>query len=144
MESGPYFKVSSERPDAWLEPANPTFVLAAHYPLHYHHYFNGQKCLLIIKVTLVFVYNGHKGWNPCQPLSIFHSVAIKVNGYTFRGSNCHFHCCLPYILVSSHKGKNLPPLGGKFFPFRVDPALGRLCPPGKQTGSHEYCLPLET
>ena len=30
----------------------------------------------------------------------------------------------------------------KFFPLRVDPILGRLCPPGKQTGSHENCLPL--
>ena len=46
--------------------------------------------------------------------------------------------------MTSHKEKNLLPIGGKFFPLRVDPALGRLCPPGKQTGSHKYCLPLET
>ena len=28
--------------------------------------------------------------------------------------------------------------------LRVDPILGRLCPPGKHTGSHENCLPLKT
>ena len=31
----------------------------------------------------------------------------------------------------------------KIFPLRVDPILGRLYSPGKQTGSHKYCLPLK-
>ena len=34
---------------------------------------------------------------------------LNVNRYTFRGSNCHLHCCLPYKLGSPHKGKNLLP-----------------------------------
>ena len=31
----------------------------------------------------------------------------------------------------------------KFFPFKVNPILGRLRPLGKQTGSHENYLPLK-
>ena len=38
-------------------------------------------------------------------------MVLKVNGYTFRGSNCHFHCCPPYELGSfksrPHFGKTL-------------------------------------
>ena len=52
--------------------------------------------------------------------------ALKVNKYTFKGKQlCHFHFCF-----GSHLGGWLS-------------ILGRFHPPGKQTGSHENCLPFE-
>ena len=57
--------------------------------------------------------------------------------------NSCFHYCLQYKFgylimerICSH--------WSKFIPLRVDPIFGRLLPPGKQTGSHENCLPLKT
>ena len=60
-----------------------------------------------------------------------------------RKKLCHFHCCLPYKLASSHKEKNLLP-SQQILPLRVHSLFGRLLPPGKQTGSHENCLPSKT
>ena len=70
-------------------------------------------------------------------------LPVKVNGYTFKGSNS-----VIFIVASHINGGHLIKVKicshrSKFFPLRVDPILGRLCPPGKQTGSHENCLPLK-
>ena len=59
---------------------------------------------------------------------------IKVNG-------CHY--CLPYKFGSSHKGKNLLP-SEQILYFKRRPYFGETSSPGKQTGSHENCLPLNT
>ena len=69
---------------------------------------------------------------------------VMVNGYTFRGSNS------VSLVVASHTNwghlikERICSHWSKFFPLRVDPILGRLYPPGKQTGSQENCLPLKT
>ena len=68
---------------------------------------------------------------------------IKANGYTFRGSNSVFYCCLPYKFGSSHKGKNLLHME-QILSFKSRPLLRGLRPPGKQTGRHENCFPLKT
>ena len=65
---------------------------------------------------------------------------IKMNGYTFRGSNsyCHFasHLTRDQLLK-----KRFAP-GGKLFPLRLDPILKGLHCPEKQTENHKSCFPL--
>ena len=56
----------------------------------------------------------------------------KMCGCTFRRRNCHSQFCLHSQWGSIFKGKNL-----LLFPFRVEPILEGLYPPGKQTVS--YC-----
>ena len=68
---------------------------------------------------------------------------IMMKRNIFRGKLSHFHCCRLHKLGSSHK-KRICSHQSKFFPLRVDPILGRLCPPVKQRGSHKNCLPLKT
>ena len=92
------------------------------------------------QISFSFQWDSTVNGNYCSPSSRL----FKENRYTFRGSNSIiFHCCLPYKLGSSHK-KRICSHWSKFFPLRVDPFLGRLRPPGKQTGSHENYLPLKT
>ena len=55
---------------------------------------------------------------------------IKVNGYTFRGITT-LHCCLPYRLGSSHKGKNLLPSEQIHF-FKSRPHFDKTLSSGKQ------------
>ena len=48
----------------------------------------------------------------------------------------------PVLLIGvNSKRKAFAPIGANSFPLRVAPFLGRLRPPGKQSGSHENCLP---
>ena len=59
----------------------------------------------------------------------------------FQGKQlCHFHCCLPFKLESSHKGKRICFHQSQLFPLRIHPILEKLHSPGKQTGSNENCL----
>ena len=72
------------------------------------------------------------------------ALRFKVYGYIFRGSNSviyNFPSLLKRGLLSKER---ICSHRSKFFPLRVDPFLGRLRPAGKQTGSHENCLPLKT
>ena len=89
---------------------------------------------------------------------------LKVNGYTLRESNSVIFIAASLINWSTFKEKILLSLEqilsfkrhqllkkksfccpmSKFFPLKVDPIFERLCPPSKQTGSHENCLPLKT
>ena len=62
----------------------------------------------------------------------------------FRGSNSVFLILASHINWGHLIKERICSHGSKFFPLRVDPFLGRLCPPGKQTGSHKNCLPLKT
>ena len=48
----------------------------------------------------------------------------------------------PISLGVNFKKKNLLPMG-KFFSLKFTP-VWEDCPPGKQTGSHQNCLPLKT
>ena len=67
----------------------------------------------------------------CFDMSV---LILKVNGYFFRGSNSTI-----VIFVSSHSWgqhkKEFAPR--KQTHSRVDPILGRLCSPEKQTGSQK-------
>ena len=60
---------------------------------------------------------------------------FKVNGYIFRGSNCHFHFCL--LRRGIHSEGKIYYCGRKFVALRIDPILERLCQLGKQTRSHK-------
>ena len=68
---------------------------------------------------------------------------LKMNGYAFKGSNS-----LSFLPPTTSRGqllkKRICSSRSKFFPLREDPILRRLRPPGKQTGSHDNCLPLKT
>ena len=69
---------------------------------------------------------------------------LNVNRYTFRGGNsviCTVASQMNWVHLIK---KRICSRRSKFFSLRVDPFLGRLRPPGKQTGSHENCLPLKT
>ena len=68
------------------------------------------------------------------------SLNIKVNGYTFKGSNSTTITFSFFPLFSQVNGKNLLPRS-KFSPLRVGPILKGLCYPGKQTGNHKSCFP---
>ena len=83
-------------------------------------------------------YNAVLSWLP----STFQKC--KVNGYTFRGSNSVIFIVASHINWGHIIKERLCSHWSKFIPLRVDPILGRLCPSGKQTGSHENCLPLKT
>ena len=84
---------------------------------------------------------------------------LYLDHFSHRHSNCDYvlgtgtftgewrqicqHCFfLPFEKGSTLKGKNLPPLRSKFFPFQVDPfPEGTWCAE-KQTRSNKSCLPL--
>ena len=51
--------------------------------------------------------------------------------------------CLPSEKGSTPKGKNLLPIGSKFFPFSVDPFLEGTWCAGNQTGTHKSYLPFK-
>ena len=70
-------------------------------------------------------------------------TVFMVNGYTFRGSNSFIFICAPHINWGHFIKERICSLWSKFFPLRVDLFLGRLCPLGRHTGSHENCLPLK-
>ena len=55
-----------------------------------------------------------------------------LDGYTFRGNNCHFYICFYLKEGLILKEKNLL-LWSKFFPLRVNPILGGLCQLREQT-----------
>ena len=51
--------------------------------------------------------------------------------------------CLPSEKGSTLKGKNLLPIGSKFFPFRVDPFLEGAWCTENQIGTHKSYLPFK-
>ena len=70
--------------------------------------------------------------------------AIKVNGYTFRGSNSFIlFFFASHLFRGQHLKERICSPRSKFFPLRVDPILKGLHCPGKQTGSHKSRLPLQ-
>ena len=78
-----------------------------------------------------------------QPAWFLAGQVLKVNRYTFKGSNS-----ITYHLASPFNGGQpfkeiICSLGSKLFLLRVDLDLKKLCHPGKQTGSHKSCLPLK-
>ena len=86
--------------------------------------FKLYMCVFILELGII--HNIMKGvWVRRVSNSVIFIVASQINyGHFIKERIC------------SHQGR--------FLPLRVDIILGRLHPPGKQTGSHEYCLPLTT
>ena len=70
-------------------------------------------------------------------------TVFMVNGYTFRGSNSLLFIGAPHINWGHLIKERICSHWSKFFCLRVDLFLGRLCPPGRHTGSHRNCLPLK-
>ena len=68
---------------------------------------------------------------------------LKVNGYTFRGSNSVIFIFVYHFSRSQLLKKWICSHWSKFFPLRVDPISGGLHPSGKQTGSDKNCLSLK-
>ena len=73
--------------------------------------------------------------NASAGLASLHS--LWVNGFTFKGSNCHF------VLFPFPTGKAClgPILGQHIFSLGVDPFLLEFYHPGKQTGSQKSYFP---
>ena len=69
-------------------------------------------------------------------------AGIKVNGYTLRGSNSVIFIVASYINWGHLIKERICSIGANST-FKSRPLLGKLCPPGKQTGSHENCLSLK-
>ena len=68
-----------------------------------------------------------------------YNILLKVNEYTFRGSNSVISLLPTYKLGSSRKGKNLLP-SEQILSFKCGPHFERTSSLGKQTGSHKKCL----
>ena len=64
---------------------------------------------------------------------------LKVKGYIFRGRNSAIFIFSSLINIGQLLKEIICSSRSKFFPLRVDPFLGGLCPPGKRTGNHGSC-----
>ena len=62
---------------------------------------------------------------------------LKMDGYTFRGSNYVIFIFASHLIRDQLLKKRICSHGSKFFPLRVDSILGKLRPPDEQTGSQE-------
>ena len=71
------------------------------------------------------------------------TVPVKVNACTFRGSNSVIFIVASHINRGHIIKERICCRRGKLILLRVEPILGRLRPPGKQTGGHENCLSLK-
>ena len=69
---------------------------------------------------------------------------VMVNGCTYRGSNSIIFIVAAHINWGHLRKERICSRRSKFVPLWTDPFLGRLRPPGKQTGSRQNTLPLKT
>ena len=83
------------------------------------HYEASHLDLRCLHEYLVLVY-GILRVNCCYILSKTAGESFKGNGYIFMGGNSVKTNGVPSEMGSALKGKNLLPIGSKFFPFRVD------------------------
>ena len=89
----------------------------------------------------MFSYRNKKSINTFWPKQYSVWIMLKGNGYTLRGTNCKNLFYHTSEKVSSLKGKNLLS-GSKFFPFRVDPFVGRGLSAEKQNRKSKKLSPL--
>ena len=60
--------------------------------------------------TFTFIKKCSNDIHVCLLVLLCSSLYLQSNGYTFRGSNCHFHCCLSYNWGHLIKKKTFLPL----------------------------------
>ena len=81
------------------------------------------------------VYSGRK-------TTIQQQLVLKVNGCIFWGSNSFIFIFASHLMRGQLLKEFASP-GANFSP-RINPILGRFCPPGKRTESLKNCLSLKT
>ena len=78
------------------------------------------------------IFGGKNNLHPC----VYIRKCFKVNGYTFRESNNVIFIFSSHLFRGQILKKSICSRQSKLFPIKIDPVLERLCPPGKQSGSH--------
>ena len=91
-------------------------------------------------VTIIFQIGLVRSTSTLVAMAICSS--IKVNGYTFRGSNSAIFILTFFLNGGLLLKEKICSYRSKFFPLRVDPIFKRLYFPGKQTERYKSYFPL--